>query len=322
MIDNMQVKNANIEVSMVLITLFLTFCGTVLYLPTMAVQEVNRLLSIFDPKSCESEIIIGKRTKSDVDTTSLDIASLKEIDMDTIYTVFGYVREQQNKYFGNIVCVELIYYIVLYYYQENDEWDVNSFSSHINLDPNDVNTIIHVGGPNRDGINGKPAYVGGENVDDEASCSTFLKKIVEPGQIFRWKFKIKKMRVVEEEESIIIGIVDVDNTLFKKYSEEEPWFLKISKFTLWGGYGFVLDCADITDPETGHSYEDAELRQKFIYGIKCKTDDILIMELNMKKLFLKYTINDIDYGIAYTVRKSRYKAAVLMSFKNDSIQIM
>eukprot|EP01084_Bolivina_argentea_P272107 463193_1 len=256
----------------------------------------------------------GAQTHSDI---NINIKELKMVKIETRYIVFGYIRECLIESY-HISNIELISYIVLYYYQNNDEWDTYLMSGHIEHIGNNMNSITHIGGINHDGPNGQPFMTGHNRYDEqnEIGVNSYLRMIV-TDNVFNWRFKINNV----ESESIIIGIFDVDDESFQTAlgNDWTKWMLfSAQEFTLYGGYGFVLGTAEITDPESGYCFENRTIE----YGVICKNNDIVEMELNMNTLTLKYVINDIDYGTAYNVRKARYRAAVFMFGKGDSVSLL
>eukprot|EP01084_Bolivina_argentea_P060355 110273_1 len=280
----------------------------------MALNKIDELL-----KYLNNDDNLIAETQEEINNNEFNIQELKHVDIRTKNAVFGFVREHQQKYFDKTVLVELIYYVILYYYQEKDEWDINMLSCRIKTEPNDKNTIIHVGGPNREGANGEPAF-GRDDADNRALTSSYLTMIIENDKIFKWRFKIKSIKKGIDspmDDAIVIGIVNCEN-----YEEcmDDPTYLKLSFFPIFSGYGFSLGEAVITDE--GCTYEDPEVSKQFRYGVKCKTNDIVEMELNMKTLQLKYMINGIDYGTAFNVQKGRYKAAVAIWNKGDSVKLL
>ena len=210
---------------------------------------------------------------------------IKNMDKESIYTVYGFIRDSQkmlpkNKPYYNIP--ELINKICLIFYYDNDEWDKKYISSGMKL----VNKNCLV----QTQINYK---------------SSFGKRIIKSGKK-NWKFRIEKCQY--ESWGILIGIWKIE-------SEKEP--PTETYFTHRGdnaAYAFNVDYAKLVNKRgSGHGRD---------YGIKCKDGDIIDMYLDMNNLTLSFAINNKHYGKAFDIEDTPYRLAVMMQDINNSITML
>ena len=82
------------------------------------------------------------------------------------------------------------------------------------------------------------------------------------------------------------------------------------------------------DKNSGYGYAygfgikviNAGSREK--YGKICVTGDIIDMYCDLNNLQLRFSVNGIDQGISHKIEKTKYKAAVNLFIKDDSIQLL
>ena len=120
----------------------------------------------------------------------------------------------------------------------------------------------------------------------------------------RWKFEIEQ--ICDRGWCICIGIW--------KWNHQNITDIMVNQSYLNGfecGYGLVLPNGELVDPDGGTSYLSKEYIDTNKIG-RFKKGDIIEMYLNMNKLELGYVINGINYGIAYKVENTKYKAAINM----------
>eukprot|EP01084_Bolivina_argentea_P155394 270790_1 len=270
-------------------------------------------------------------TNKQLNDGDICIQQLKKMNNKIQKIVFGYIRKQQKEYFPNNVFIELIYFIVLYYYQKKDEWDINMSSSHIQLHPNDKNTIIHIGGPNHDGLNNNSLFDGDdENTNrDDLLCVAWLTFIIDKengDDTFHWRFKINSMKE-DTDNFMVIGVIPYSH--YQQGIHEKDWpSFKISfvcsSFTGYGfapninGHGMITNDGDLYVCEPWNE----EITKPYYYGVKCKVNDVIEMQLNLNALTLKYIINNCDYGVSHKVKNDRYIAAINLKHKGDSITLL
>ena len=82
------------------------------------------------------------------------------------------------------------------------------------------------------------------------------------------------------------------------------------------GYGFAANCGCLVNPETGHGEEERT------YGCWCGDGDVVEMHVDLERLELSYVINGTDYGTAFNIEKTAYRAAVNLSQIGDCIEII
>ena len=137
--------------------------------------------------------------------------------------------------------------------------------------------------------------------------SAFLKNTISEG-IFHWKFKIKK---------ITSSYMDIG--IWKINSGEQK--LAINTFFTRdknSGYAFCVGFGTLVNPDDPN-LNPGDLQK---YGKICQNGDIVEMILNLDDLTLKYIINDTDYGVAYNIEKTSYKAAIYMYGRGSCIQLL
>ena len=142
----------------------------------------------------------------------------------------------------------------------------------------------------------------------EANRSAILKHITTTG-IFKWSFKIIKIVEPEEWDDFVIGIVRADVKDLKKVCE--------------GFYGEYDHEAIGAGLNTGRGQLEIPPSYKHSkYGIACKTNDMIEMELNMNEGYVKYIINGKDYGKAFDAKEKSYRAVVYMYKQGDKLQLL
>ena len=65
-----------------------------------------------------------------------------------------------------------------------------------------------------------------------------------------------------------------------------------------------------------------EWTDKYSYGFRVWSGSIICIVLDFNKLSLSYTINGTDYGVAFKIKKSKYRLAVSSRHKKDSIELL
>ena len=86
------------------------------------------------------------------------------------------------------------------------------------------------------------------------------------------------------------------------------------------GYAFVYNVAALTDRRGGHVPQDST---KKLYGVKVESGGIVEMHCDMNKRELRFSINGIDYGVAYTnIERTEYRAAVALYEKDDIVSLL
>ena len=179
---------------------------------------------------------------------SFNLEVAKACDDKTICTVFGFIRNIERTLLSNnvfYIVPALVKYICVWYYRLYDKWDKIYHGNGIKIVDN---CIIK------------------KSVGNDVA---FLETIVYSGYHI-WKFEIK--HIVQKSNEIIIGIWNTKST--QNISDI------INKFFTHDGrpdsYAFCMPNAEIINHETGHSDKS--------YAVKCKSNDIIEMHLNMDQL--------------------------------------
>ena len=83
-------------------------------------------------------------------------------------------------------------------------------------------------------------------------------------------------------------------------------------------YSYAFLKAQLIDP-AGGSVFSRKLRD---YGVESKEGDIVEMTLDLKQCVLSYKVNDFDYGKAFDVEKTTYRAVAALSYKESKITLV
>ncbi len=121
--------------------------------------------------------------------------------------------------------------------------------------------------------------------------------------IHTWKFKAVKITC----SWTLIGI-------WKTNSGTPPinsYFTNVNN----NGYAYVINSQHKTNPSK-QGYCGPK------YGVICKDGDVIEMTLDFNTLCLSYRVNGSDYGKAFDVDNTTYKAAITLFSKGDSISLI
>eukprot|EP01083_Nonionella_stella_P178411 630144_1 len=131
--------------------------------------------------------------------------------------------------------------------------------------------------------------------DDWSGSTVFLSNVVKTG-VHRWRFLLKK----SDDYTVHIGI----------------WKTK---------HQLVTDDY-LTDDKACYSYSvfHAGLlgAGNDSYGRRCTQGDKVDMLLDLNKLELSYFVNDKDYGVAFRVDETEYRAAVSLFNQGDIVELV
>ena len=137
--------------------------------------------------------------------------------------------------------------------------------------------------------------------------SVSFRNLISWDWILFFNFEKKYQLTVNADNATLFSVIGIVN------SDQDLKYVTNGNFTdeEFGGVGFDAGFSQITN-----SGED--------YGIVCKDDDIIEMELNMNVLYVyvKYIINDKDYGDAFEVEPGNYRAAVYFSKGGNKLRII
>lgn len=173
----------------------------------------------------------------------------------------------------------------------HDEWDPQLIGPLLQLDAQN-HTVTMTGGDSK----------------REMAQSAFLRNVVSRGQ-YKWRFKWMKLNHALYWSSTL-GIWKADKGLTPKID---------NIFTLGNhiAYGFAANAGTLVDPSTGSGGDGGTK-----YGTPCHDRDIIEMCIDLDRLELGYTINGKDYGKAFDIEKTAYRAAVNLCKLNDSVKII
>eukprot|EP01083_Nonionella_stella_P280903 955819_1 len=126
-------------------------------------------------------------------------------------------------------------------------------------------------------------------------CVAYLSKLVTPIGVYRWTFRLRK---VGSPPSLYIGV-------WKTKHGRHPYSSVNTKGKCYS-YAPLFASLNAGDKGFHDTAQDT-------YGDKrCKEGDIIEMVLDLKKFQLRYIVNGKDYGVAFKVERTTYRAAVSM----------
>ena len=135
------------------------------------------------------------------------------------------------------------------------------------------------------------------------NATAYLKQVVNSG-IHQWKFKI-----IQHTSSctVDIGIWKTKNIIVK-----DQYIRKKGKAYLYGAPFARLSKGDVAD---GNNPD-------YTFGKRCVEGDIIEMTLDLNKRELRFSVNARDYGVAFKVENTSYRAAVSIYYIKDSVQLL
>eukprot|EP01084_Bolivina_argentea_P188925 325065_1 len=122
--------------------------------------------------------------------------------------------------------------------------------------------------------------------------TVFLSKIVKRGR-HEWKFKIETS---VGNNNVMFGILDNSNDPKEMFNT----YLNGKKNRAYGIYSYGTFCV------LGR-YEHTSSATS--YGVALKQNDTITMSIDLDALTLSCSINNKDYGVAFNIKKTQYKAA-------------
>ena len=135
----------------------------------------------------------------------------------------------------------------------------------------------------------------------------FLSNVVDRGR-YSWRFRLVQVSL-HRYWTLTIGI-------WKCRKGVAPPINHIFTIGKHIAYGFAANVGVLVDPETGH--DDEELS----YGKWCRAGDVVEMRVDFGRLELSFVINGKDYGKAFTIEKTAYRAAVNLSQIGDTVELI
>ena len=215
----------------------------------------------------------------------LNLRELNIIKIERQMIVYGFIHRFESKNKQEIP-EGIILVCVLFYGNGADEWDLEQISDYMTLSDRTITQ------------------------SENHLASSYCKNIIESG-IFSWKFRIEDNSNGTDWEGggkFMIGIW--------KVKDKEP--VKDTYFTRGGGvkgYGFEPNGAILTN-------DNGNVDDALEYVRRCRKGIVIEMILNLDELVLSFKIDGEDYGKAFDVEGCKYRAAVYMLEKNDSITLL
>ena len=211
----------------------------------------------------------------------LDLSHVKSIHARIQLIVYGYFREHRQFLFGNDESVAvpplIIHICLLFYYY--DTWDKQYIGKELQIDADNPDIVRYPDGNNTHMYN-----------------SAFLTRVCDSndGGIYYWKFKLISMQCVWN----IIGVWKVEEN---KIPPRNTYFTNGKDVA----YGLCLTNGKLVKVATGGSTNK-------LYADPIKANDIIEMYLDFDNMELRFTINNKDYGKAFDIAKSKYRAAICL----------
>eukprot|EP01084_Bolivina_argentea_P256880 432664_1 len=213
-----------------------------------------------------------------------------------ILLVHGYVRHMENK--AAVINSDNhnvldIYKLVQSFHLVSDIWNNELSHNKFEIDGKYLRLMQHAGAYN-------------------TFCNAFGVTKIKRGEKKLWKIKIHELDDCfwTSTVSLAIGVIDfanIKNNMEGNFYDENH-----------GGYAFVAGNGWLNHKSLNNCIKR--------YGVRCKKNDIIEMELDMtsSNCTLKYDINDKDCGIAFeqiAYEKKEYVIAVSM-WKTDQIELL
>ena len=199
-------------------------------------------------------------------------------------TVYGYIRELEKSLSMSIPKEVILIFII--FYGNCRQWDPEWISPRQKLDQQSQ-IVTHV--------------------TNSCVASSFCEPIIEAKPIrHSWKFQIIS---VKGGGLMVIGIWKL------KEGIEPPtnsYFAKGKR----RGYAF-----DVRGPRLSDS-RDGAVTHTLPYGVRCDTNDIIEMIVDLENKELSFLINGKAYGKAHDIELDRYRAAVWMFKAGDAVKLL
>ena len=217
----------------------------------------------------------------------MDLKKFQEVDKNSEYAVFGYIRNIQ-KYFPQntsyyIIPEDIIQICTIFYFVDYDEWSAKYKSDLFVINKNII-----------------------EKYERSQSNSAFLTNIVYGGK-HHWKFK-----VLSCSSYLRFGIWKNSVPIYTHHLNS---FIGNNPDT---AYVFYATYACLYLHKYGNSYTDNDT-----YGIRCKSDNMDIdMFIDFNKFELSFSINGKHYGKAFKIDDDKYRAAISMDSKGAKIELV
>eukprot|EP01084_Bolivina_argentea_P282058 482734_1 len=211
------------------------------------------------------------------------------------HLVFGYIRIFIESQLSSVIviadvikslCMQYLLYIHV-----QDEWNAETSSKYIMMEPNDLREQKIKG-----------------IITTTNWCLAFGQLIADMNfeEVVIWNLAIKSTKF-RSRCYCYIGIMSKNMIDLTVHGSEAH------KYPLDYGYcGYTGDRGSIFH---GRNY--------ILYGVKLKTNDVISVILNQSQRTISFKINNKKYGIAYqNIRKDRYLLAVAIKYKETEVQLL
>lgn len=220
---------------------------------------------------------------------TVDVGQFKYASRRSKYVVTKYIRDHQillsskeKEY--HIIPAGIVAICILFFDTAN-EIDIKCSSKNINIDGNRLSVTYR-------------------NYN-----FVYFKNVISSDKHI-WTFKISKIATKVGNHDFFIGI---HNELEGK---DQGWGYRPAVYLIGvdnhGDYDVVQREAEVW---TNHYRTQ-------IYGKCLQHNDTVTMCLDLDRLELRFIINNIDYGVAYKVKKGRYRPVIMMYDIGDTIELL
>eukprot|EP01084_Bolivina_argentea_P208737 355759_1 len=215
-----------------------------------------------------------------------------------INIVFGYIRKCESHLFHSNITYytipDLVIHLCLsYYHILMDKWHMDSLCDEFTVENETLITN------NAEWTN-----------DSDYHRTAFLSNIIESGQ-YKWTFQVLNYKGTSHGYNYFFGIHKISSSKDLKQLSK-TYFTKDTKNV----YGWLASCRMLLDLKcnVGSCNDD--------YGQEIKDNDIVEMCIDLYNMHLKYIVNGKDYGKAFDIEKTKYRAAVLLSCQGNQIKLL
>eukprot|EP01083_Nonionella_stella_P136182 414241_1 len=220
---------------------------------------------------------------------SLDFKRIKDANRKSTHVVDGYIRILQRSLSSHSLyhdsTPQIINHICLCFYYQYDEFDETCIAGCLTLLGN---TLTHSA--------------------SSVQGSALLKNVISEGQ-HHWRFKLGRC-----SNWTLIG-------LWKPKNKSKRALDLNTYFTDGGesyGYAYISCNGRLASLDSGDWAGNSREYGPF----KPKEGDTVEMCVNFDTLELRYIVNGQDFGVAFKIEKTEYRAAVNMYYQDDSITLL
>eukprot|EP00484_Ammonia_sp_Unknown_P026807 CAMPEP_0197040014 /NCGR_PEP_ID=MMETSP1384-20130603/16770_1 /TAXON_ID=29189 /ORGANISM="Ammonia sp." /LENGTH=155 /DNA_ID=CAMNT_0042470699 /DNA_START=110 /DNA_END=580 /DNA_ORIENTATION=- len=143
-----------------------------------------------------------------------------------------------------------------------------------------------------------------------ASTSILMKNMCSAPNKYEWSFKIEKLSKANGW-NVVIGIWKVDSGA----ANLNHMFLRPRNKIVPSGYAFIANLGKLANPD-----KPTEAGEE--YGVKCKKGDVVTMRLDLDRGELCYSVDGTDYGPAFKVERTKYRAALTVALATTAVTLL